>query len=170
MVGLGLAVGLVFPPFATAMGVPGVYAERMWFRAACLVAGFLIGALSYAICRWVVGGRLAVLSGHLRQVAEAVAQASRTGDWSASGSARIRVDSDDQLGKTAQSFNSLLDALEVGQHFRSLIRNASDVITIIDTAGRITYQTPSVGWVLGHPPGGLAGTDLAALIHAEDAE
>jgi diguanylate cyclase (GGDEF)-like protein/PAS domain S-box-containing protein len=170
MVGLGLAVGLVFPPFATALGVPSVYAHRIWFRAACLIAGFLVGAFSYAICRWVVGGRLAILSSHLRSVAEAVAQASRTGDWSASSSARIRVDSDDQLGKTAQSFNSLLDALEVGQHFRSLIRNASDVITIIDAAGRISYQTPSVGWVLGFPPGTLVGTDLAELIHPEDAE
>jgi diguanylate cyclase (GGDEF)-like protein/PAS domain S-box-containing protein len=169
MVGLGLAVGLVFPPFATALGVPSAYAERMSFRAACLIAGFLVGAMSYAICRWVVGGRLAVLSAHLRRVAEAVAQASRTGDWSASNSARIRVDSDDQIGKTAQAFNSLLDALEVGQHFRSLIRNASDVITIIDPAGRITYQTPSVGWVLGYPPGTLVDTDLAALIHPEDA-
>jgi diguanylate cyclase (GGDEF)-like protein/PAS domain S-box-containing protein len=170
MVGLGLAVGLVFPPFATALGVPGIYAERMSFRAACLVAGFLVGAMSYAICRWAVGGRLAILSAHLRRVAEAVAQASRTGDWSASSSARIRVDSDDQLGKTAQAFNSLLDALEVGQHFRSLIRNASDVITIIDAAGRITYQTPSVGWVLGYPPGTLVDTELASLIHPDDVE
>jgi diguanylate cyclase (GGDEF)-like protein/PAS domain S-box-containing protein len=142
----------------------------MWFRSSCLVAGFIVGALSYAICRWVVGGRLAVLSTHLRRVAEAVAQASRTGDWSASSSARIRIDSDDQLGKTAQAFNSLLDALEVGQHFRSLIRNASDVITIIDAAGVISYQTPSVGWVLGYPPGTLVGTDLAELLHPEDAE
>jgi diguanylate cyclase (GGDEF)-like protein/PAS domain S-box-containing protein len=170
MVGFGLTVGLVFPPFATALGVPSVHAERMGFRAACLVAGFLVGAMSYAICRWVVGGRLAVLSAHLRRVAEAVAQASRTGDWSASNAARISVDSDDQLGKTAQAFNSLLDALEVGQHFRSLIRNASDVITIIDAGGRISYQTPSVGWVLGYPPGTLVGTDLAALIHPEDAD
>jgi diguanylate cyclase (GGDEF)-like protein/PAS domain S-box-containing protein len=170
MVGFGLAVGLVFPPFATALGVPSAYAERGWFRAACLIAGFLVGAMSYAICRWVVGGRLAVLSTHLRQVAGAVAQASRTGDWSASSSARIRVDSDDQIGKTAQAFNSLLDALEVGQHFRSLIRNASDVITIIDAGGRISYQTPSVGWVLGYPPGILVGTDLDAILHPDDVE
>jgi diguanylate cyclase (GGDEF)-like protein/PAS domain S-box-containing protein len=168
MVGFGLVVGLVFPPFATALGVPSVNAERMSFRAACLVAGFLVGAMSYAICRWVVGGRLAVLSTHLRRVAEAVAQASRTGDWSASRSARIRVDSDDQLGSTAQAFNSLLDALEAGQHFRSLIRNASDVITIVDATGTITYQTPSVGWVLGYPPSALVGTQLDALIHPDD--
>ncbi|MFP5370444.1 MAG: hypothetical protein ACLGI3_06810 [Actinomycetes bacterium] len=46
MVGFGLAAGVVFPPFATALGVPSVYAERMSFRAACLVAGFLVGAMT----------------------------------------------------------------------------------------------------------------------------
>jgi diguanylate cyclase (GGDEF)-like protein/PAS domain S-box-containing protein len=169
MVGLGIAVGLVFPPFATGLGVPARYAERPVFQAACLGAGFLVGALSYALCRFLVGGRLAVLSSHLRSVAQGISAASRTGDWTQSTSQRIRVDSDDQLGETAQAFNSLLDALEAGEHFRSLVRNASDVITVVDPAGTITYQTPSVGWVLGYPPGTLIGTDIHALVHPEDA-
>ncbi|CCG04797.1 putative bifunctional diguanylate cyclase/phosphodiesterase [Blastococcus saxobsidens] len=169
MIGLGIAVGLVFPPFATGLGVPAEYAERPLFQAACLGAGFLVGALSYALCRCLVGGRLAVLSSHLRSVAQGISQASRTGDWAQSTSQRIRVDSDDQLGETAQAFNSLLDALEAGEHFRSLVRNASDVITVVDPAGTVTYQTPSVGWVLGYPPGTLIGTDIHALVHPEDA-
>ncbi|MGY1722399.1 putative bifunctional diguanylate cyclase/phosphodiesterase [Blastococcus sp. SYSU DS0533] len=169
MVGLGIAVGLVFPPFATGLGVPAQYAERPVFKAACLGAGFLVGALSYALCRCLVGGRLAVLSSHLRSVAQGISQASRTGDWTQSTSQRIRVDSDDQLGETAQAFNSLLDALEAGEHFRSLVRNASDVITVVDASGTVTYQTPSVGWVLGYPPGTLIGTDIHGLVHPEDA-
>ncbi len=169
MVGLGIAVGLVFPPFATGLGVPSRYAERPVFQAACLGAGFLVGALSYALCRLLVGGRLAVLSSHLRSVAQGISAASRTGDWTQSVSQRIRVDSDDQLGETAQAFNSLLDALEAGEHFRSLVRNASDVITVVDPAGTITYQTPSVGWVLGYPPGTLIGTPIHALVHPDDA-
>jgi diguanylate cyclase (GGDEF)-like protein/PAS domain S-box-containing protein len=170
MVGLGIAVGLVFPPFATGLGVPSRYAERPVFQAACLGAGFLVGALSYALCRCLVGGRLAVLSSHLRSVAQGIAAASRTGDWTQSVSQRIRVDSDDQLGETAQAFNSLLDALEAGEHFRSLVRNASDVISVVDPTGTITYQTPSVGWVLGYPPGALIGTDIHALVHPEDVQ
>ncbi len=170
MVGLGIAVGLVFPPFATLLGVPAEYAQRPVFRVACLGAGFLVGALGYALCRCLVGGRLAVLSTSLRSVAQGISQASRTGDWAGATSQRIRVDSDDQLGETAQAFNSLLDALESGEHFRSLVRNASDVITVVDASGTITYQTPSVGWVLGHPPGTLMGTDIHDLLHPEDAE
>ncbi len=169
MVGLGVAVGIVFPPFATGLGVPAEYATRPIFQVACLVAGFLVGAMSYALCRCVVGGRLAVLSTHLRSVADTIAHGSRTGSWDQSTTQRIQVDSDDQLGETAQAFNSLLDALEAGEHFRALVRNASDIITVVSTSGTITYQTPSVGWVLGYPPGTLLGTDIHQLVHPEDA-
>jgi diguanylate cyclase (GGDEF)-like protein/PAS domain S-box-containing protein len=169
MVGLGLAVGAIFPSFAVAMGVDEGQAHRPAFVGACLAAGFLVGAASYALCRAVVGGRLAVLSAHLNAVAEAVAQAFRTGDWTASRAGRIEVDSDDELGETARAFNRLIDTLEAGEHFRSLVRNASDIITVVDPAGTITYQTPSVGWVLGHPPDALRHTDVADLVHPDDA-
>ena len=169
MVGFGLVVGLVFPPFATVLGVPERYADRPSFQVACLVAGFLVSGLSYALCRRVVGGRLAVLSSHLRSVADTITSASRTGDWSQSTSSRISVDSNDQLGETASAFNSLLDALEEGEHFRSLVRNASDVITVVESSGTITYQTPSVGWVLGYPPASLLGSDVRRLLHPDDA-
>jgi diguanylate cyclase (GGDEF)-like protein/PAS domain S-box-containing protein len=168
MVSLGVAMGVVFPPFAILLGVPARYAARPSFGAACLAAGFLVGALNYALCRGVVGGRLAVLSTHLRAVADTISHASRTGDWSRSTSSRIEVDSDDELGATASAFNELLDALEAGEHFRSLVRNASDVITVVDQEGRISYQTPSVGWVLGYPPAALLGTDVCALLHPDD--
>ncbi|MCV2490069.1 EAL domain-containing protein [Geodermatophilus sp. YIM 151500] len=168
MIGLGLAVGLVFPPFATGLGVPSSYATRPSFLAACLVAGFLVGAMSYTVCRAVVGGRLSVLSTHLRSVAETVTRASHTGDFSWRHSDRIPVDSDDELGETAGSFNSLLDALEAGERFRSLVRNASDVITVVDASGRIVYQTPSIGWVLGYPPATLLGSNVRSLLHPDD--
>ncbi len=59
MVSLGLLMGLILPPFAMALGVPHFYVKQSAFQVACLVAGFLVGAMNYALCRWVVGGRLA---------------------------------------------------------------------------------------------------------------
>ncbi|GAA2724236.1 putative bifunctional diguanylate cyclase/phosphodiesterase [Cellulomonas aerilata] len=169
MVGLGLLVGAVFPLFAVAMGIDAREARHPGFVAACLAAGFLVGAANHALSRAVVGRRLAVLSAHLNAVAGTVAQAFRTGDWTGSRSGRIPVDSDDELGETARAFNRLIDTLEAGEHFRSLVRNASDIITVVDPAGTITYQTPSVGWVLGHPPDTLLHTDVAGLVHPDDA-
>src|SRR3954464_6317653 len=45
MVCLGLVVGLIFPPFAGMLGVPDTITERPIFRSACLMAGFLVGAM-----------------------------------------------------------------------------------------------------------------------------
>ena len=167
-IGMGLAVGMVFPPFAVVLGVPEQYAARLSFRVACLVAGVLVGAASYALCRAVVGRRLAELSRHLRSVAHEVTRTRRTGEW-CRPSERIRVDSDDELGETTRAFNDLLDALDAGEHFRALVRNASDVITVVDAEGTVTYQTPSVGWVLGHPPAALLGSRVLDLVHPDDA-
>ncbi|WP_298457438.1 bifunctional diguanylate cyclase/phosphodiesterase [uncultured Cellulomonas sp.] len=168
MVGLGVAVGVVFPYFTVLLGVPRPMATRPELVMACLGAGFVVGAANYALCRVVVGGRLAVLSAHLHAVAETIARGSRTGDWTGGTTERIGVDSDDELGETARAFNELLDTLEAGAHFRSLVRNASDIITVVDPAGRISYQTPSVTAVLGHSRDALVDTDVHDLVHPDD--
>jgi putative two-component system response regulator len=53
-------------------------------------------------------------------------------------------------------------------HFRSLIEHAPDVIVLFDATGAFTYQSPSVGRLLGYPAGALLGTELFAGIHPED--
>src|SRR5262249_51781478 len=53
-------------------------------------------------------------------------------------------------------------------HFRSLIENASDVITVIDTDGKILYESPSVERVLGYRAEELVGRDFYTLVHPDD--
>jgi diguanylate cyclase (GGDEF)-like protein/PAS domain S-box-containing protein len=55
------------------------------------------------------------------------------------------------------------------RRFRSLIENSSDIITVVDPAGLILYESPSVERLLGHAPGDLIGTLLTAHVHPEDA-
>ena len=54
------------------------------------------------------------------------------------------------------------------RRFRSLVQNSSDVITVIDGQGLVTYQSPSALTVLGRPPESLYATDWFALVHPED--
>jgi two-component system, sensor histidine kinase and response regulator len=54
------------------------------------------------------------------------------------------------------------------EHFRSLIENASDVITIIDSKGTILYESPSVERVLGRKPQTLMGENALDLTHPDD--
>jgi diguanylate cyclase (GGDEF)-like protein len=122
MVGLGLGMGLVFPPFAVLLGVPGAIAHRPIFQSACLAAGFLVGAMNYALCRGVVGGRMEVLGGHLRAATGVITSATDSGDWSEAVFERITVDSDDQIGEAGRAFNSLLGAVEGRKELENRLR------------------------------------------------
>ena len=53
------------------------------------------------------------------------------------------------------------------QHFRSLIENALDIITILDAGGTIQYSSPSVQRVLGYAPETLRGRPIVDLVHPE---
>jgi diguanylate cyclase (GGDEF)-like protein len=112
MVGLGLIMGLIFPPFVVLLGVPETFAYRSVFRLACLMAGFMVGAMNYALVKGVVGGRMEVLGGHLESATTSITSATSSGDWSAAVFERIAVDSDDQIGEAGRAFNSLLSAVE----------------------------------------------------------
>jgi PAS domain S-box-containing protein len=52
-------------------------------------------------------------------------------------------------------------------YFRSLIENASDMITILDASGIVQYESPSTQRILGYPAG-LVGQRVFDYIHPED--
>jgi diguanylate cyclase (GGDEF)-like protein/PAS domain S-box-containing protein len=53
--------------------------------------------------------------------------------------------------------------------FRSLVQNASDMIVVLDRGGAVRYETPSVERVLGYRLDELQGSELAELVHPDDA-
>ena len=54
------------------------------------------------------------------------------------------------------------------EHFRSLIRNASDIITLYETDGTVRYVSPALQRVLGYAPEERIGALSFELIHPED--
>jgi diguanylate cyclase (GGDEF)-like protein len=122
MVGLGLVMGLIFPPFVVLLGVPETFAYRSIFRLACLMAGFMVGAMNYALVKGVVGGRMEVLGGHLLSATGSITSATQTGDWSEAVFERITIDSNDQIGEAGRAFNSLLGAVEGRKELEERLR------------------------------------------------
>ena len=60
-------------------------------------------------------------------------------------------------------------ALAKGQeHFRSLVQNSSDVITLIGRDGAIQYQSASIERILGYREGQLIGKPFGELVHPDD--
>ncbi len=56
------------------------------------------------------------------------------------------------------------------EYFRSLMENASDLITIVDLEGQILYQSLSSDSLLGRPAEELLGQDIYQLLHPQDHE
>jgi PAS domain S-box-containing protein len=53
--------------------------------------------------------------------------------------------------------------------FRSLVQSSSDVVSLVNAEGLITYQSAAVQRVFGLSPTGLAGTPFADWVHPDDA-
>jgi PAS domain S-box-containing protein len=54
------------------------------------------------------------------------------------------------------------------ERFRALVQHSTDIITVIDPNGVITYQSPSVFQNLGYRPEETVGMDMMELIHPDD--
>lgn len=54
------------------------------------------------------------------------------------------------------------------ERFRSLVQNASDLISILDADGTVRYESPSHSRVLGLEPETHVGRSLLDLVHLED--
>ena len=55
------------------------------------------------------------------------------------------------------------------RRFASLVQHAPDLVMACDARGLVTYASPSVTRLLGHPVESVVGSRLADLVHADDA-
>lgn len=127
MLALGVAVGVVFPFVLPPLGIPSDLTLRPAFFAATLVAGLLLAAMNHQLARRVVGSRLRALSGQMRHVAEVISDATYSGDWARCSpeECHLDVDSEDELGDAAASFNELIDALASSRHVQQAMSDHS---------------------------------------------
>jgi two-component system, sensor histidine kinase and response regulator len=56
------------------------------------------------------------------------------------------------------------------RRFRSLIQNASDIITIIEEDGTIRYESPALKHILGYEPEQVVGANVLEIVSPEDAD
>jgi len=91
-----------------------------------------VGALSFLLASHVIRPRLRRLKGKVHEVADAIDQATFADDWSSCrlDTCRVPVESSDELGLCAESFNRLLEALF---NSRELEQGVSDFSATLST-------------------------------------
>lgn len=145
MMGLGLVMGVVFPFFVMAFGVPSRYVLTPVFFLATIGAGLAVGASNQLLSRAVVGSRLRFMRSRMSTVEENLRATIYSDDPTACTpeSCSIPVDSDDELGAAAASFNRLVDALaashqvtEVSRDFAKTLSSHIELTPLADAALR----------------------------------
>jgi len=76
----------------------------------------------------------------------------------------------ENMGHIIERKRAEKDLKESEEYFRALIENSSDVISILDDKGNITYESPSHKKVLGYEIGKLIGESAFGLVHPDDRE
>jgi two-component system cell cycle response regulator len=131
MMGFGLLIGLVFPPFCLLLGLPAERVISPLFYTSTLVAGLVVGAVNYELSRLVVGRRLRLLGEHMGTVEHQLAEAVFSHDWSGCDpeSCALPVDSDDEVGASAGAFNRLIRTLARSHAVETAMRDFSTVLS-----------------------------------------
>jgi len=130
MIGLGLLMGLVFPFFVALMGIPARSVLTPWFFAACMAAGLIVGAANVRLARVVVGHRLRILAERMRHVTDNLEEVAAGSDLSRCkpDDCLLTVDSEDEIGESAQAFNELVQTLARSLQTEAAVRDFSEML------------------------------------------
>lgn len=131
MIGLGLFMGVIFPFFVVMMGVPSEQVLTLWFFAACMTAGFIVGGANIWLARKVVGSRLRMLADRMRFVETSLREISRSGDIGkcTPDACFITVDSEDEIGESGKAFNYLVESLAFSHRSDAAVRSFTEMLT-----------------------------------------
>ncbi len=131
MTGVGLLIGLAFPPFCVVLGLPAGRVLAPDFLVATIAAGLVVGAVNYGLARLVVGSRLGLLAERMGSVEAQLAAAVFSQDWSDCDPERcaLPVDSDDEVGASAAAFDRLIGTLARSHAIASAMRDFGTVLS-----------------------------------------
>lgn len=131
MILLGIGVGIVFPFFCLALGVPGEIALTPIFFVSCILAGIILAILNITLARKTVGARIRQMSMKMQHVEMILSSIKNGSDQEGCDPSKclIDVDSEDELGESAEAFNKLIMTLSMVLDLNSEIQLFSEMLT-----------------------------------------
>lgn len=156
---LGIIIGTCFPPFTVLLGFDPQLSFSLSFWIICMIAGLLVAGANYMLVNLIIRKRLITISEHMHIVEKAIKSATYTGDWSGCTPEKcnLHIESDDELGESARTFNDLVSAL-----FRSheVEKAVSEFSKALSTQLDLDLLSKKALELLLHHTGAVAGLVL----------
>ena len=146
MIMLGITVGIFFPFFVLLFNVPKGIVLQPTFFAACIGAGIILAVLNICLARYTVGNRIKQLSQKMKHVEEILSNTNYNMGYKSctAESCQIEVDSEDELGESAASFNQLIGTLSIVLEAQNNLQQFSEMLTAhleLDVLANETLQS-----------------------------
>jgi len=128
---LGVVVGVIFPFFIALFHVPQEIVFQPAFFAACIGAGIFLAVLNIGLARKIVGSRIKHLSQKMKHVEGILSDIGHDPECEmcTPETCRIDVDSEDELGESAESFNRLITTLSGVLEAQNRLQRFSEMLT-----------------------------------------
>ena len=131
MISFGILIGVIFPFFSILLGVSKTIALTTIYFIACSLAGVLVGIINIILARKTVGSKIKILSKKMKFVQNMLLDkrnGAKVADCNTE-SCMIEIDSEDELGESAESFNLLVKTLSDVLETHSDIQIFSELLT-----------------------------------------
>ncbi|MCX7944879.1 MAG: GGDEF domain-containing protein [Deltaproteobacteria bacterium] len=125
MLGFGMFIGIIFPPFAKIM-LGTEKALSFSFFILCICAGLIVGGFNYFLFNIVVSKQLSRLTNGMQEIINRSKDTSTI--FSECDSFSLTIDSDDNIGRLANYFNEMSSAVCNRIHIESHLKNISSKI------------------------------------------
>ena len=94
----------------------------------------------------------------------------RDGSWTWIEARGRNLLDDPIIGGIVVYARDVTDRREQADRFEALVEHSSDIVTVVETDGTITYESPSIERVLGYTPEELLGENAFEYVHPDDRE
>ncbi|MBL7005965.1 MAG: GGDEF domain-containing protein [Spirochaetia bacterium] len=178
MMSFGLLTGVLFPFFVLVTGVPRSYILTPVFIISCILAGLLVGGVNILITKAVVGRRLKLLAKRMKYVDSKLTSGLSSNELSECSheDCIVPVDSEDEIGESAQAFNDLVHTLSISminEHaikaFNVMLSSQLEMDQLADKAlnHMVGFMNAGAGAILVEQGGDL---EIAASMNIRDPE
>ncbi len=69
---------------------------------------------------------------------------------------------------TVLGYRTMLQRRRADERFQALFQHAPDLVSVLDSTGKIAYSSPSASSVLGFESGAMVGTSVFEIVHPDD--
>ena len=131
MILLGISVGIAFPFFCLVLGVPREIALTPVYFVSCILAGVILAIMNITLARKTVGSLILQMSQKMKHVETILTNKKNDNSEVICNPSNclIKIDSKDEIGECAESFNNLVKTLSEVLELNSEIQLFSEMLT-----------------------------------------